>query len=549
MLDDSESLPRAQARVGSVLRGKYVIDAVLGIGGMAVVYAATHRNTKRFAIKVLHPELSANADLRARFMREGYAANSVGHPGTVTVLDDDVAEDGAAFIVMELLSGESVETLWERAGGRLPTPMAVNLVDQLLDVLAAAHAESIVHRDIKPANLFVTTDGTLKVLDFGIARTRDAAAGRSSRAMTSTGMLLGTPAFMAPEQALGKSADICAQTDVWSTSATLFTLLSGQYVHSGENAAQLLIQAGTARARSLATAVGDVPFPIVQVVDRGLAFGVAERWPSAAAMRGALREASVSAFGAIPERFRPDRTAVVGLVAPPPAPTEPAALSTGRRAISGGTVVGAVEGAGLPMRSISQGGVVSSTPFSGAGVAPPLPRTGGTTAQPVSTAVGDAGYYPTHATPPRSGRMALFAGGGLLAIAMAGTGGVLLSRSNGESTSGNAVKSAAVTVASSAAPEPVQTAPIVTVTHHQDLPNMDELELLDAGAPARRVSGGTPSNTGQRAQTTPSATAPKPPPQPPATSQPNAPSANPNCKMPYEFKDGIWYTKKECLGR
>jgi serine/threonine-protein kinase len=202
--------------------------------------------------------------------------------------------------------------------------------------------------------------------------------------MTSTGMLLGTPAFMAPEQALGKSVDICAQTDLWSASATLFTLLSGQYVHSGENAAQLLIQAGTARARSLATAVGDVPFPIVQVVDRGLAFGVAERWPSAAAMRGALREASVSAFGAIPERFRPDRTAVVGPVAPPPAPTEPAALSTGRRAISGGTVVGAVEGAGLPMRSISQGGVVSSTPFSGAGVAPPLPRTGGTTAQPVS---------------------------------------------------------------------------------------------------------------------------------------------------------------------
>src|SRR6202142_1700016 len=163
MLDDSESLPRAQARVGSVLRGKYVIDAVLGIGGMAVVYAATHRNTKRFAIKVLHPELSANADLRARFMREGYAANSVGHPGTVTVLDDDVAEDGAAFIVMELLDGTGVDFLCEANGNQLPLRVAVTIVDQLLDVLSAAHQKGIVHRDIKPANLFATRDGTVKV--------------------------------------------------------------------------------------------------------------------------------------------------------------------------------------------------------------------------------------------------------------------------------------------------------------------------------------------------------------------------------------------------
>jgi serine/threonine-protein kinase len=120
MLDPSDLAARAQARVGSTLHGKYRIDSVLGIGGMGVVYAATHRNTKRFAVKMLHAELSHNADIRTRFLREGYAANSVGHPGTVSVLDDDVAEDGAAFLVMELLDGAGVEDLSERHRGRLP---------------------------------------------------------------------------------------------------------------------------------------------------------------------------------------------------------------------------------------------------------------------------------------------------------------------------------------------------------------------------------------------------------------------------------------------
>ncbi len=170
MLDPSDLAMRAQARVGSTLHGKYRIDSVLGIGGMGVVYAATHRNTKRFAVKMLHAELSHNADIRTRFLREGYAANSVGHPGTVSVLDDDVAEDGAAFLVMELLDGAGVEDLCEKYRGRLPVRASVVIVEQLLDVLASAHVRGIVHRDIKPANIFLTRDGTLKVLDFGMRR-------------------------------------------------------------------------------------------------------------------------------------------------------------------------------------------------------------------------------------------------------------------------------------------------------------------------------------------------------------------------------------------
>jgi serine/threonine protein kinase len=141
---------------------------------MAVVYSATHRMQKQFAVKMLHPELSLREDLRQRFLREGVAANSVKHPGAVAVTDNDTTEDGAAFLVMELLEGDEVQRLCEMYGGRMPVERVLAIAHQLLDVLAAAHVKAIVHRDIKPANLFVTYEGQLKVLDFGIARVRDA---------------------------------------------------------------------------------------------------------------------------------------------------------------------------------------------------------------------------------------------------------------------------------------------------------------------------------------------------------------------------------------
>src|SRR5476649_1527024 len=106
---NTEQYRRASLRVGTTLKGKYKIDRVLGIGGMAVVYAATHRNQAEFAVKMLHPELSMHTDGCSRFLREGYAANSVKHSGVVMVVDDDIGEDGAAFLVMELLRGDGVE--------------------------------------------------------------------------------------------------------------------------------------------------------------------------------------------------------------------------------------------------------------------------------------------------------------------------------------------------------------------------------------------------------------------------------------------------------
>src|SRR5581483_10587747 len=168
------SSSRAQGRVGRVLRDKWHLDRLLGAGGMACVYAATHRNGTRAAVKLLHPELSLNDDIKQRFLREGYLANSVDHPGIVRVFDDDVDTDGSVYLVMDLLSGETLENKWRKAGKQMQLDEALRVGISVLDVLAAAHAKGIVHRDIKPENIFLTTNGGLRVLDFGIARVREA---------------------------------------------------------------------------------------------------------------------------------------------------------------------------------------------------------------------------------------------------------------------------------------------------------------------------------------------------------------------------------------
>src|ERR1044072_8795462 len=129
---------RSVAKVGSVLRDKWRLDKLIGVGGMAAVYAATHRNGSQAAVKMLHPELSAQAELKKRFLREGYAANTVGHPGVVTVLDDDVTDDGCVFVVRELLHGETLHDRCERLGGRLAPAEVVVLAEALLEILIAA---------------------------------------------------------------------------------------------------------------------------------------------------------------------------------------------------------------------------------------------------------------------------------------------------------------------------------------------------------------------------------------------------------------------------
>ena len=289
-----EVVQRAQARVGKVLCGQYRLDAVLGVGGMAAVYAASRRDGSRVAIKMLHTALSTEADLRKRFLREGYVANTIKHSGVAKVLDDNTGEDGSIFFVMDLIVGASAATIAEWRGGRVDADVVVGISHQLLGIVEAAHNNGVIHRDIKPDNICLTHEGTVKLLDFGVARTRDAGMA------TQEGTTIGTPAYMAPEQALGKIKEVDSASDLYSVGAVMFNMLSGRCVHDGDNANELLILAATHRARSLASVVSDVPKPIVDVVDRALMFEKAKRWSSAASMREALWKASIESFGCPP---------------------------------------------------------------------------------------------------------------------------------------------------------------------------------------------------------------------------------------------------------
>ncbi|WP_394820503.1 protein kinase domain-containing protein [Pendulispora albinea] len=274
---------RALARVGTTVQGKYRIDRLIGIGGTAAVYAATHRNGHRVAIKFLLDHLLDDTDMYHLFSREAYVANRIGHPGAVPVLDDDEDDDGCVFLIMPLVEGETLRARWERADKHLPFAEAGVLIADALDVLATAHAKGVVHRDIKPENLFVNTAAQVRVLDFGIARRTG-----TESTLTMTGRFIGTPAFMPPEQALGNRYAIGPQSDLWAVGATMFSLLSGETVHLAEHSGAQLAAAATQRARSIATLVPDLHPALVHVIDKALQFEPAERWSSAGAMREAL---------------------------------------------------------------------------------------------------------------------------------------------------------------------------------------------------------------------------------------------------------------------
>ncbi|MGH7295810.1 MAG: serine/threonine-protein kinase [Polyangiaceae bacterium] len=277
-----------EARVGESLNGKWHVDRLLDVGVMGAVYEATHRNGRRAAIKVLHTRFGRDPEVRRRFLREGYVANKIGHPGAVAILDDDTAEDGSPYLVMELLEGESMSGWLQRVGGKLPLTEVLAVAGQVLEVLAAAHANGIVHRDIKPANVFVTRAGHAKLLDFGLARIRD---GAISLIPTAQGVVMGTAGYMAPEQARGTVDQVDARTDLFAVGAVMFRAMSGRRIHEKPTAFDLTVAAMKEQAPSLASVVPEAAPLLVAAVDRALAFDKTARWQDAGAMFAALRDA------------------------------------------------------------------------------------------------------------------------------------------------------------------------------------------------------------------------------------------------------------------
>ena len=294
--------PRAQQRVGAVLDEKWTLEHLLGSGGMGAVYSARHRNGARAAVKLLHPELARIAEVRERFLREGYAANRVAHRGVVQVLDDDIVksgpDEGSAYLVMELLEGESLQERAARSP-KLGERELLEVMDAVLDVLTAAHQHGVVHRDLKPENIFLANDPEregvrVKVLDFGLARIAEATA------VTSAGIAVGTPSFMSPEQAAGRSEDIDGRTDIFALGATMFRIVTGRRIHESENMVQLVTLMASVPAARLRSIVPDVSESFARVIDRALAFDRADRYPDAAAMRADVHAAlEVAARGSV----------------------------------------------------------------------------------------------------------------------------------------------------------------------------------------------------------------------------------------------------------
>ncbi len=309
MLDVQEI---AEARVGRTLRGKWHLDALVGIGGMAAVYRARHRNGACVALKILHPQMAVATELRRRFVREGYVANSIAHPAVVRVLDDDSDEHGLPFLVMDFVEGETLAAKVQRR--RLGARELLDVGGQICDALRVAHAAGVVHRDLKPDNLLVEPDGRVRILDFGIARLVEP----GTRGGTQTGMTYGTPGFIAPEQALGHRARIGPATDLFALGATLFYLATGEFVHVGETPEELLVRVATVPARALAEVAPWISPEVAAIVDRATRMQIGDRWPSASAMLEAIEAARGASIPNVGSRATEAET-----LAPPP-PSNPA---------------------------------------------------------------------------------------------------------------------------------------------------------------------------------------------------------------------------------
>ena len=301
-------VPRVDAasRVGTTVDRDWTITALIGRGGMASVYAATHSDGRRAAFTILHAEHAADADLRDRFLRERWVAQKIIHPGAVRMLGSGITDDGSLMLIMELLEGETLEAASRRE--RIPVRQVLRIAERLLDFLECCHAHGVVHRDLKPSNVFLTNDGEVKVIDFGVARAR---AGRR----TDRRMAIGTPSFMSPEQARGTSEQVDGRADVFALGAMLFSLVSGMSLRTGRDDDETLGIAAREAPRSVYLVAPDLPREVARVIDKALAWDPRDRWNDAAEMRAELTRILV----AWAERDGED----TGLGVPPPGHVRP----------------------------------------------------------------------------------------------------------------------------------------------------------------------------------------------------------------------------------
>ena len=289
-----------QERLGTLVAGRYRAESILGRGGGGIVYEARHGWTGRtVALKILKPEHARDLDRVRRFMQEAKAAACIRHRHVVQVLDMGKEPDGTVYLVLERLHGESLGTRLSR-GGALPVDETLRLLAPVMEALVVAHRQGVVHRDLKPDNIFIDEDAagrrTPKLLDFGMSKMLDATWGEA----TQSGVLVGTPYYMSPEQAEGRS-DQGAACDVWSMGVILYRCLSGELPFVADSPTALLMAIVQERPEPLQARAAHVPEAIAAVIDRALIADREQRFGDMEEMLDAVREAATATGIELPE--------------------------------------------------------------------------------------------------------------------------------------------------------------------------------------------------------------------------------------------------------
>ncbi len=284
---DTASIGRNATLTGQTLAGKYVIEKRIGSGAMGNIYKATHLDLgKPMVVKVLHEHLVSDDSQVKRFRREAKAASLLNHPNVVQVYDFGHTSSGLAYIVMEFIEGDDIRKILFNEG-KISQQRTIDISAQVFSALAEAHAAGIIHRDIKPENIMVsmaiTGEDVVKVLDFGIAKLQDMAAGGSLAFKTATGTVFGTPEYMSPEQITGKDLD--HRTDLYSYGITMFEMLTGNLPFEGEGLLEIATQQLRKPMPSIREQCPEVSEELEQFVAKLLAKSPDDRFHSAVEAR------------------------------------------------------------------------------------------------------------------------------------------------------------------------------------------------------------------------------------------------------------------------
>jgi eukaryotic-like serine/threonine-protein kinase len=293
--------PQSDAFVGQVVAARYRVVKLLGRGGMGAIYEVEHIKLGRaFALKKLLPKLADDGEAMARFQREADVVSRLRHPNIIEITDWETADDGSPCMIMELLRGVDLHA--RITAGPMAWQDLARIADQVLSALVVAHRAGIVHRDLKPENIFLTRDDAgeehVTLLDFGVSKIAHAHA-----RLTDEQRMLGTPGFMAPEQADGRVAEIGPRTDVWAMGAILFEMATGQPAFPGVSAPAILYRVCHGQPEDLRAVRADAPAEFVATVSAALSREEGKRILDAEVLRGRLR----AALGAVAVTTAPMR--------------------------------------------------------------------------------------------------------------------------------------------------------------------------------------------------------------------------------------------------